>query len=73
MLKCWPSNASGDEGHRDSLEFSEPGVSDESSQYGREVAEAAEGMVDGGGEVAVPVQVGEEVERQHRCEQTHKH
>lgn len=57
----------------DSLEFSEPGVSDDSSQYGCEIAEAAEGMIDSSGEVLVPVQVGHEVERQQRCGQTHKH
>ncbi|KAG7220315.1 hypothetical protein INR49_010149 [Caranx melampygus] len=45
----------GDDEDEDSLEFSKPGVSDESSQYRSEVAEAAEGMVDGGGEVLVPV------------------
>lgn len=57
---------------KDSLEFSEPGVSDERSQYGCEVAEAAEGVVDSGWEVLVPVQIGEEVKRQHRCQQTYK-
>lgn len=49
-----------------SLELPEPGVSDESSQHRREIAEAAEGVVDGRGEVLVPFQVGEEVKRQHR-------
>ena len=57
----------------DSPEFSEPGVGDERSQDGCEVAEAAEGVVDCGGEVFVPVEVGEEIERQHSCEQTHTH
>lgn len=49
-----------------SLEFSEPGVGDEGSQHRREIAEAAEGVVDGSREVLVPFQVGEEVKRQHR-------
>lgn len=49
-----------------SLEFAEPGVGNDGSQHWREVAEAAEGMVDGGREVLVPFQVGEEVKRQHR-------
>lgn len=49
-----------------SLELPEPGVGDESSQHRREIAEAAEGVVDGRGEVLVPFQVGEEVKRQHR-------
>lgn len=62
-----------DESPADSLVFSEPGVGDDSSQYGREVAEAAEGMVDRGGQVLVPVQVGEEVKSQQRCEHTHTH
>lgn len=53
-----------------SLEFSEPGVGDDGSQDGSEVAEAAEGMVDGSGEVFIPLQVAEEVQRQHRCNQT---
>lgn len=52
----------------DSLEFSEPGVGDDGSQNGREVAEAAESVVDGRGQVLVPAQVADEVERQHRCE-----
>ena len=51
----------------DSLEFPQPGVSYESPQYGREVAEAGEGMVDGGGQVFVPVQVIDKIECQHRC------
>lgn len=51
-----------------SLEFAQPGVGDDGSQDGREVAEAAERVVDGRGQVLVPFQVGEEVERQHRCE-----
>lgn len=50
----------------DSLEFAEPGVSDDGSQHWGEVAEAAEGVIDGGREVLVPFQVGEEVKRQHR-------
>lgn len=50
----------------DSLELPEPGVGDDGSQHRREIAEAAEGMVDGSREVLVPFQVGEEVERQHR-------
>ena len=62
-----------DESPADSLVFSEPGVGDDSSQYGREVAEAAEGMVDSGGQVLVPVQVGEEVKSQQRCEHIHTH
>lgn len=53
---------------RGSLEFPQPGVGDDGSQDGREVAEAAERVVDGRGQVLVPFQVGEEVERQHRCE-----
>lgn len=69
----WPLNSSGNERDGDSLEFSKPGVSDESSQYGCEIAEAAEGMVDSSGEVFVPVEVGEEIEGQHRYEQTNKH
>lgn len=40
--------ALGNEPRRNSLEFSEPGVSNKSSKNGCEVAEAAEGMVDGG-------------------------
>lgn len=52
----------------DSLEFSEPGVGDDGSQYGREVTEAAESVVDGRGQVLIPAQVADEVERQHRCE-----
>lgn len=51
-----------------SLEFPQPGVGDDGSQDGREVTQAAEGVVDGRGQVLVPFQVGEEVERQHRCE-----
>lgn len=50
----------------DSLELPEPGVGDDGSQHRREIAEAAEGMVDSSREVLVPFQVGEEVERQHR-------
>lgn len=56
-----------------SLEFSEPGVGDERAQYRCEVAEAAEGVVDSRGEILVPVQVREEVERQQRCDRTHTH
>lgn len=67
----WTLNADGDEAHRDSLKFSKPGVSNDSSQYGCEVAEAAECMVDSSGEILVPFQVGEEVQCQHRCGQTH--
>lgn len=51
-----------------SLELPQPGVGDDGSQDGREVTQAAEGVVDGRGQVLVPFQVGEEVERQHRCE-----
>lgn len=51
-----------------SLEFPEPGVGNDSSQHRREIAEAAEGMVDGSREVLVPFQVGEEVKGQHRWE-----
>lgn len=51
-----------------SLKLPEPGVGDDGSQHRREIAEAAEGMVDGSREVLVPFQVGEEVERQHRWE-----
>lgn len=54
-----------------SLEFPQPGVGDDGSQDGREVTEAAERVVDGRGQVLVPFQVGEEVERQHRCEGGH--
>lgn len=56
----------------DALEFAEPWVSNDSSQYGCEVAEATEGMVDSSGEVLVPAQVGDKIERQHRCEQTNQ-
>lgn len=56
------------EAHMHSLEFAKPGVSDDGAQYRREVAEAAESMVDGGREILVPVQVGDEVERQQCCE-----
>lgn len=59
--------------HTDSLVFSEPRVSDDRSQHGCEVAEAAEGVVDRRGQVLVPVQVGDEVEGQQRCEGAHKH
>lgn len=51
-----------------SLEFSQPGVGNDGSQYGREEAEAAESVEDGRGQVLIPVQVADEVERQHRCE-----
>lgn len=56
---------------RDSLVFPEPGVSNESSQYGCEVAEPAESMVDSSGEVLVPFKVVEEIERQQCCDHTH--
>lgn len=52
----------------DSLEFAEPGVGDDGPQDGREVAEAAESVVDGRGQVLVPAQVADEVEGQHRWE-----
>lgn len=52
----------------DSLEFPEPGVGDDGAQDGREITEAAESVVDGCGQVVIPLQVGEEVERQHRWE-----
>jgi len=51
----------------DSLECTQPGVRYEGPQYRREVAEAAEGVVDGGGQVLIPVQVLDKVECQHRC------
>ena len=50
-------------GMKDSLVFSKPGVSHDSSQYGCEVAEAGKGMEDSSGKVLVPVQIGEEVQR----------
>lgn len=52
----------------DSLVFAQPGVGDDGSQDGREVTEAAESVVDGRGQVLIPVQVADEVVRQHRCE-----
>ena len=55
---------------RDSLEFTQPGVGYEGPQYRREVAEAGEGMVDGGGQVPVPVQVIDKIECQNRCVHT---
>ena len=58
------------EGPGNSLEFTQPGVGDDGPQYGREVAEAGEGVVDGGGEVPVPVQVIDKIECQHRCVRT---
>lgn len=50
--------------------FSEPGVSDDGSEDWCEVAEAAESMIDSCGEVLVPFQIGDKIERQQRCEQT---
>lgn len=55
------------------LEFSQPGVGNDGAQDGSEVAEAAEGMIDGSGEVLVPPEVVEEIQRQHRYDQTDKH
>lgn len=37
-----------------SREFSQPGVGNESTENGRQVAEGHKGMVDGGGQVVVP-------------------
>lgn len=47
------------------LEFSQPGVSNGRTQDGSEIAEAAEGMVDRGGRVFIPVQEIQEVQGQH--------
>lgn len=47
-----------------SREFSQPGVGDESAENGRQVAESHEGVVDGGGQVVVPLKEPCEVQDQ---------
>lgn len=49
----------------DCLEFSQPGVSNGRTQDRSEIAEAAEGVVDRGGRVFIPVQEIQEVQGQH--------
>ena len=48
----------------DSLELPQPGVSDESSEDGRQVAQGDERVVDGGAQVVVPAQEALEVQDQ---------